>query len=136
MTYALAAPLQAAVYDRLTADPAMAALVGGAIFDAPPPGPPPALYVSLGPEEARAQGDKTGQAAQHRFVVTLIGETGSFHALKALGAAVETALTGMPLALSRGRVVDLRFEKASARRARSGTRRRIEMTFRALVDDV
>ena len=135
MTYALAAPLQQAVYSRLAGDPAIAALVGTAIFDAAPPGPVPSLCVALGPEEVRDRSDKTGRAALHRFSISVISEAGGFHAAKAVAWAVEAALVAAPLTLSRGRVVALDFERAEARREPNGKRRRVDMRFRAMVDD-
>lgn len=135
MTYALAAPLQAAVYERLSGDPAIVALVGTAVFDAAPQGTLPPLYVAIGPEEARDRSDKTARAALHRFGVSIVSEAGGFHAAKVLAGAVEAALTEVPLTLVRGRVVAMSFERAEARRERNGKRRRIDMRFRALVDD-
>ena len=132
MTYALAAPLQEAVFERLTGEPS---LTGIPVFDAPPPGKPPEIYVALGPEDVRDRSDNVGSAAQHRFSVTVIGDGGGFQRLKETAWAVEAALSAGRLVLSRGRVVLLRFERATARRDRNGTRRRIEMTFRALLDD-
>lgn len=131
MTYALAAPLQAAVYDRLTGEPALA---GVPVFDAAPEGAMAAVHVVLGSEDVRDRSDKTGRAAQHRFLLTVAGDGGGFHVLKETAAAVEAAL-GAGLTLARGRVAFLRFERAVARRDRDGTRRRVEMTFRALLDD-
>jgi hypothetical protein len=134
MSYALAGPLQAAVFARLSSDAALGDLTGGNIFDAAPPGQLPPVYVSLGPEEARDRSDKTGQGAVHRFTISVISERGGFADAKAAAAAIETALTASPLALSQGRVVDLRFERAQARRERDGVRRRIDIRFRARVD--
>lgn len=131
MTYALAAPLQAAVFDRLSGDPGLADVP---IFDATPDGAIETVHVVLGSEDVRDRSDKTGRAAQHRFVLTVAGDGGGFHALKETAAAVEAAL-GAGLTLARGRVAFLRFERAVARRDRDGTRRRVEMTFRALLDD-
>ncbi|QIE41645.1 DUF3168 domain-containing protein [Meridianimarinicoccus aquatilis] len=133
MTYALSAPLQTAVFERLSEDGALSAVP---VFDAPPAGLPPSLYVALGPEDVRDRSDKTGHAAQHRFAVSVVGDGGGFHLLKQTAATVEAALVGMPLSLSRGRVVSLRFERAVARRDRNGIRRRVEMTFRAFLDDI
>ncbi len=135
MTYALAASLQQAVFARLTGDPALVALVGAAIFDAAPPGPVPPLYVALGPEDVRERSDKTSRAALHRFSVSIVSEAGGFHAAKEVAGAVEAALTASPLALSRGHVVALDFERAEARREQNGKRRRVDMRFRAMVDD-
>jgi len=131
MTYALAAPLQDAVYDRLKGHPALA---GVPVFDATPEGALSGIYVVLGSEDVRDRSDKTGRAAQHRFVLTVAGADGGFRALKETAAAVEAAL-GAGLTLARGHVAFLRFERAVARRDRDGTRRRVEMTFRALLDD-
>lgn len=131
MTYALAAPLQAAVFARLVDDPALA---GVPVFDAAPEGAVAPVYVVLGAEDVRDRSDKTGRAAQHRFVLTVAGDGGGFHALKETAAAIEVAL-GAGLVLTRGRVALMRFERAVARRDRDGTRRRVEMTFRALLDD-
>lgn len=131
MTYALAAPLQAAVHACLTDTPALA---GVPVFDAVPDGMSAPVYIVLGPEDVRDRSDKTGRAALHRFVLTVAGDGGGFHALKQAAAAVETALAA-PLTLTRGRVALLRFERAVAVRDRDGRRRRVEMTFRALVDD-
>ena len=57
MSYGMAAALQAAIWQRLSADPALAALVGGAIYDAAPQGTVPDLYVILGPEDVRERGE-------------------------------------------------------------------------------
>ena len=134
MSYALAGPLQAAVFGRLSSDPTLDAMTGGNIFDAAPPGQVPPFYVSLGPEEARDRSDKTGQGAIHRFTVSVISDQGGFADAKTAAAAIEAALTDAPLSLSEGAVVDLRFERAQARRDRDGVRRRIDIRFRARVD--
>ena len=97
MTYVLAAALQEAVYGRLTADPSIAGLIGSAVFDAAPAGQVPPLYVALGPEDVRDRSDKTAHAALHVLTVTIVSEGGGFHAAKVLAAAVEEALTVMPL---------------------------------------
>jgi hypothetical protein len=57
MSYGVAAALQAAIYQRLTADSALDALISGAIYDAAPPGSPGGTYVSIGPETARDASD-------------------------------------------------------------------------------
>ena len=60
MSYAVSAALQAAIYQRLMQDEAMAALVQGHVYDALPQGALPALYVTLGTEVARDASDATG----------------------------------------------------------------------------
>jgi hypothetical protein len=132
MSYASAAALQAAVYAALQDDPTVAALSGGAIYDAIPPGAVPGLYVSLGPEIARDQADKGGDGAVHDFAVRVISDGAGFGAAKALAVAISDALDAAPLDLSRGHLISLRFRRASARRA--GAAREIDLWFRARID--
>ena len=72
MSYGTAAALQAAVYQSLQADAALAGFVGDAIYDEVPPGAVPATYVSLGESDVRDLSDKTGQIGDHRFQVCLL----------------------------------------------------------------
>lgn len=132
MTYALAPALQAAIYARLTADPALAALVGAHIYDALPPGILPSLYVALGPETARDRSDTTGAGAEHEVTVTVVTDRAGFATAKQAAAAVSDALHGADLTLARGTSVFCRFLRARA--ARSGEAREIVLTFRVRVD--
>ena len=54
MSYAMAAALQGAVYQRLQGDAALTALVGTRVYDAVPKGKLPDLYIALGPEKGNA----------------------------------------------------------------------------------
>ncbi|MCR9147739.1 MAG: DUF3168 domain-containing protein [Rhodobacteraceae bacterium] len=135
MSYGVAAALQEAVYQRLTGDVALGALVSGAIYDAVPPGSLPDLYVTLGPEEARARSDGTGGGAWHRFTVSVISNAAGFQTAKQVAAAISDALVDAPLVLSRGTCPALHFFRARARREGTGELRRIDLTFRARVDD-
>lgn len=135
MSYGVAAALQQAVYQRMTGDPGLGALVGGAIYDVVPAGPVPGTYVSLGPEDVRDRSDKTGRGAEHRFVVSVVTDAAGFQTAKLAAAAVSDALLGATLALSRGRLVSMEFLSARARRVRAGDVRRIDLTFRARVED-
>ncbi|MEM6482044.1 MAG: DUF3168 domain-containing protein [Pseudomonadota bacterium] len=135
MSYGTAAALQEAVYQRLSVDPVLDTLVSGAIYDTLPTGTLPPLYVTLGPEEARARSDRSGGGAWHRFTVSVIAETAGFHAAKTVAAAVSDALVDAPLTLSRGAISGLHFFRARAQREGAGALRRIDLTFRARVDD-
>lgn len=134
MSYAVAAALQAAVYQRLLADPALQALVGAAIYDAVPPGTVTGSYVSLGPEDVTDASDKTGDGARHDFVVSVVTDAAGFQAAKEVAAAISDALVDAPLALARGSLVGLWFLSAKARRVKTGEARRIDLTFRARVE--
>jgi hypothetical protein len=134
MSYAAAAALQAAVYDRLRSDAGLAGLIGEAVFDAVPAGTPPDTYVVIGPEEVTDASDRTGRGAEHRIVVSVVSGAGGFARAKTAAAAVSDALEGAPLVLGRGRLVGLWFLRASARRRETGAVRRIDLVFRARIE--
>ena len=131
MSYGTAAALQAAIYQRLMADSALDALVGGAVYDSVPPGTVTGTYVSIGPEDVRDASDQVGRGAFHEFVVSVVTDQAGFQSAKAVAAAVSDALTGATLVLARGRLVGLWFLKARARRVEKADMRRIDLTFRA-----
>ncbi len=135
MSYALASPLQAAIYQQLVSDVTLSGLVGGAVFDAPPAGTPPELYVTLGTEDVRDRSDASSGGAAHDLTVSVIGEAASFVEAKTAAAAVCDALIDAPLEMSRGRLVSLAFLRARARRVEAGTVRKIDLLFRARVED-
>jgi len=135
MSYAAAAALQEAVFARLTADPAVTAILGDAIHDALPAGPLPPLYLSLGAETARDRSDGTARGAEHELTLSVVTDAAGFHLAKTAAAAICDALAAADLALTRGRLVSLHFARATARRD-SGGRRRIDLTFRARLDDI
>ncbi|MGR3526117.1 MAG: DUF3168 domain-containing protein [Paracoccaceae bacterium] len=135
MTYAAAAALQEAVFAHLAADPGVTALLAGAIHDALPAGPLPPLYLSLGPEVARDRSDATAQGAEHEITLSVVADAAGFHLAKTAAAAVCDALLDPDLVLARGRLVGMHFIRATAKRD-SGGRRRIDLTFRARLDDI
>ncbi|SDI07606.1 DUF3168 domain-containing protein [Lutimaribacter saemankumensis] len=135
MSYGMAAALQEAVFQRLTGDAAVTALAGSAIYDVVPSGSLPALYVTLGQEEVRDASDKTGGGARHDFTVSVVSDGSGFLAAKTIAAAVSDALVDADLSLSRGRLVALDFLRARASREGTGQLRRIELRFRARIED-
>lgn len=136
MSYGVAMALQQAVYQALQADPALTALVGSAIYDAVPPGIVSGTYVSLGPEDVREAGDKTGHGALHEITVSVVTDAAGFSAAKAVAMAVSDALVDAQLTLSRGTLVYLNFFRARARRVQDADVRRIDLKFRARVQDI
>ncbi len=137
MSYAMAAALQSALYDRLSTDPGVTALVGGAIYDALPTGALPETYVILGAEDARDRSTGTSSGAEHLTTVSVVTEMAGFSAAKAVAVAISDALEGANLTLGRGRLVGLWFLRARARRTGSAGRlRRIDLKFRARVEDI
>ncbi|MBL4813795.1 MAG: DUF3168 domain-containing protein [Rhodobacteraceae bacterium] len=140
MSYGMASGFQAAVFGRLTGDTALTALVGTAVYDALPAGALPVLYVVLGKEIVRNRSDVTCPGAEHEFTVSVITETAGFAKAKQTAGAISDALCpivpGPELVLTRGRVVYLNFHRASAARIGTGSRRRIDLIFRARLEEV
>ncbi len=137
MTYALAWPLQAALYARLAADPALAAIVGGRIYDAAPPetGEARDIYLTLGDETARDWSTADCAGATHDIRIAVTAPRAGFSEAKQAAAAVCDALLGAPLPLARGRVVTVVFRAAETERLADDALRRIALTFRALLED-
>lgn len=132
MSYAAAAALQTAIFQRLSTAPALA---GVAVHDALPPSPP-GLFVLIGPEEVRDASDKSAEGAVHRLIISVISDAEGFLAAKTVSVLISDLMAGpMPMpALSRGRLVRLSFDRAVARRIGEGAVRRIDLTFRARIE--
>jgi len=135
MTYAVSSALQTALFGALSGDAHLSNLVGGAIFDAEPAGVLPEIYVTLGAESVRAGSDGSGGGAVHEFVISVVTDAAGFATAKEAGVAVCDVLIDADLELVRGRLVSCRFYKAKAARVEKGNARRIDLTFRARVDD-
>jgi hypothetical protein len=135
MSYVIAPALQAAIFARMEGDASLQALVGDAIYDAIPPATPPASYVLIGPEEVFDRSDKTGHGAEHRLVISVVSNAMGFLAAKEIAARISELLDAPALVLSRGRLVGLWFERAEARKIEGDQTRRIDLRFRARVED-
>ena len=135
MSYGVSAALQTAVFGALFNDETLDALVAGAVFDAEPLGTLPERYVSLGAERAQDRSDASGAGAVHEFDVSVVTESDGFFVAKQIAAAVSDVLVDADLSLSRGRLVSLQFRKAKATRVETGRVRRIDLMFRARVQD-
>ncbi|AXQ93233.1 DUF3168 domain-containing protein [Cereibacter azotoformans] len=132
MSYGAAAALQAALFQRLAAWPDLADVP---VHDALPKGGGRGTWVLIGPEEVRDVSDSTGGGAEHRFTISVISDAAGFLEAKRVAASVSDALEDASLALGRGRLVGLRFLKGTARRLASGGARRIDLIFRARIED-
>lgn len=135
MSYGVSFALQTAIYQALTSDATLTALVGTAIYDAIPSGALPSFYVTLGPEIAFDQSDQTGGGAEHRFTISVVTDTAGFAAAKEAAAAVSDALVNASLTLNRGTLIYLNFHRARAVRVGAADERRIYLTFKARVED-
>lgn len=135
MSYAVSGALQAAVFAALNADTALVTLVGSGIFDAVPAGIVPDLYVLLGAETVREASDGSGAGAVHYLTVSVITTNPGFASAKAAATAVSDALQDAELTLTRGALISLRFDRATARRIDAASARQIDLRFRARVQD-
>ncbi|MCC5993405.1 MAG: DUF3168 domain-containing protein [Rhodobacteraceae bacterium] len=135
MSYATAPALQTALYQMLSADAELQALLGGAIYDAIPPATPPATYLLIGAEEAFDASDKTGRGAEHRLRFSVVTNATGFLAAKQVAARLCDLLDGTPPMMARGRVVAIWFDRAEARKLEGDQTRRIDLRFRARVED-
>lgn len=135
MSYAISGALQAAIYEALVGDTALESLISGHVYDAVPSGAVPETYVSLGREQVRDASDQTGHGALHDIDISVITTQPGFAGAKAVAAAISDVLQDADLALNRGRLVFLKFQRAQAKRIDGNAGREIRMRFRARVDD-
>jgi hypothetical protein len=135
MSYILAPALQTAIFQALAADAALSALLGGAIYDAIPPATPPATYALIGVEQVFDRSDTTGHGAEHRLSISVLSNASGFLAAKQVAARICEVLDAPALTLSRGRLVALWFDRAEARKLEGDQTRRIDLRFRARVED-
>ena len=135
MSFGVSAALQKSVYQALIGSVDLSSAVGGAIFDAAPSGQIPELYVSLGPEIVRERSDIGVDGARHEFTVSVVASRGGFSSAKEIAVMVNDILSGANLVLERGSLIFLRFLKAVAK-PETAEGRRIDMIFRARVDDI
>ena len=135
MSYVLAPALQAAIFQHLAADSALSAQLGGALYDAIPPATPPATYALIGVEEVLDRSDQTGHGAEHRLTISVVTNSSGFLAAKQVAARICEVLEAPALPLSRGRLVALWFDRAEARKIEGDQTRRIDLRFRARVED-
>ena len=97
MSYAVSGALQAAIYGALQGDATLTGLVGSAIYDAPPSGALPGLYVTLGAERVREASDGSGAGAWHDLTVAVVTGAAGFSAAKAVAGAVSDLLQARPI---------------------------------------
>ncbi|MCB1366823.1 MAG: DUF3168 domain-containing protein [Rhodobacteraceae bacterium] len=136
MSYAVTQALQAALFDLVANDPGVQGLIGAGVFDAPPSGVVPETYLVIGEEDVRVQTDTSGAVMQHDLHINIFSGAAGFARAKAVAVAVSDALQDAAPVLTRGRLVGLEFRRARARRGSRAGSRRIELIYRARVEDI
>ncbi len=99
------------------------------VWDAPPAGARPEMWVHVGEEEVRASDDASASGAEHMIKLWIESVPGSYAAAKGVARAILVALEA-PLGVPG--LVSVEFRRSRARQV--GGRRRIEMIFRARMD--
>lgn len=138
MSLNLSGELQGAIFTKLSNDPTLVSLVGSEIYDAPLPsggGLPEGEHITLGEETVLPFNSMTSSGGVHDFFVTVHSTANGFNGAKDVSSAVCKALVDENLSLNNGHLVSLRYMKARARRGVAPELRRIEMRFRAVVED-
>jgi len=128
------ADLQAAIYQALINYAPLSAFVGDQIYDAVPSGTSATTYVLIGEEKTADKGDMTQGATRHDLIVNVVSNASGFSDGKRIASAVCAALDNRPITLPSGSVRGIQFRSAKARRDTGASERRIDLTFRALVD--
>lgn len=134
MTLGHLAALHRAIYAILANDTDISAIIGGHIYDALPAGPLPEVFISLGAEVMTDRSDKTGGGSEHEFVISVITTQPGFLRAKDVAAAIGRALLEDAPAFGDLPVVYLNFTRADARRDTDTQTRRIDLRFRARID--
>jgi len=137
MSYTQSADLQKAVYNALTGNPALMALVTG-VYDAPPAGngvPPTGTYITLGEEVMRDNSSASHHGVIVDFDVGIHSDYAGFSVAKEVAGLVEKTLSWQQIPTPQGTLDLLRFLKSRARRGVAPETRRIVLVFRAFLND-
>jgi hypothetical protein len=111
-------------------------LVGGNIFDALPSGEIALTYILIGEEKILDRSDVTGASTRHDVTVSVVSSSAGFSDAKIIAAEICNALVDGSVILSAGNLRQIQFRSAKSRRDTGGAERRIDLIFRALIDEV
>lgn len=121
--------LQVALAGALAADPVLSGM-GLPVFDGPPPDARPP-YVVVGTDMVVSRRWQGGEAAEHRFAVSLWDNREGLAAAKAVLGEVERVVMALPAGISGLRLIGLRMVRGSVRRTQRGWILG-ELTFRVI----
>ena len=128
--------LQRVLVATLKADPAVTALVGGRVYDAPPPNPT-FPYITLGEDVVSPQRADCYDGSHTTLAVHGWSRAVGYPEVKRIGAAIRGALHEAPLAMADGqRLVDLALIDNRIMRDPDGLTSHTALTFRALTEPV
>tara|TARA_R110002096_G_scaffold139147_6_gene293319 strand:- start:60 stop:470 length:411 start_codon:yes stop_codon:yes gene_type:complete len=136
MSFIYSAALQSAIYTALTNAAPISTLIGSNVFDAVPSGTVADTYILLGEEKVFSRSDFSSDATRHDVVVNVVSTANGFSDAKMVASEICKVLDGAALTLSVGNLRRLQFRSAKSRRDTGAAERRIDLIFRALVDEV
>lgn len=126
--------VQSFVYGLLSADAAVTALVGTAIYDTSPTGVLPDISVLIGAEEVIDASDKSASARLHRIEIEVVARTSGFALAKDVAQAVKSALQGASGPAGSGQVTRVQFKRSAAFRETDEGTRRVRLRFDIFYD--
>ena len=136
MTMALSAPLQRALFERLSTAPELAALNGRIFDDAPHRAAGvEGVFITLGDERVAPWNTATEIGAAHDAEIRVHGSVRGFLPVKEIAAVVAALIEANPPTPERGAIVTHEFTGARTRREEQGAGRRIDLTFRFVIED-
>lgn len=138
MTMAFSAPLQQALFERLTGAAELAGPLGGRVYDDAPhraAAEETGVFVTLGDERVSSWSTATDQGAAHEVEIRVHGPVRGFLPVKAAAAAVAAVIEADPPSPSAGRIVSHEFLSARTAREEQGAARRIDLRFRFVIED-
>ncbi|MEL7466090.1 MAG: DUF3168 domain-containing protein [Pseudomonadota bacterium] len=137
MTMALSAPLQRALYERLSTAPELAFFEGRVFDDAPHrSAATDGVFLTLGDERVRPWNTATEAGAAHEVEIRVHGPVRGFLPVKEAAATVAAVIAAEPPEPTRGTIVTHEFTGARTRREEQGAARRIDLTFRFVIEDI
>ena len=134
MRIGFSAQLQAFLYATLQNDATLTQKLNGHIFDAPPPGPLPFTYITLGPEKVTDASDMTAKASVHEVAISVVTTQTGFASIKELSDLIIERLDHKTTSFSQGAITSMQFLRSEAAREADGTIRRVDLVFRARID--
>ena len=127
--------LQSAIYTVLINDGGVINQLGNAIYDSLPTGQVPSLFAHLGEETVLDRSDKTACLRYHDVTITVVTSAPGFTNAKNAAAAICKALETTNVSLDSGKLIRLQFRLAKALRDDNGTERKVNLVFRAVIDE-
>lgn len=123
------------VYEALTGDATLAALVGGRVYDGAPRGAVHP-FVSFGAVRSRPLDPDAKPAVEHRLEVAVHSRAEGRTEASAIADRVRAVLGGAALELIQQRLVSLRWVETDLSQSRDSSATRVAVRFRAVTEAV